>query len=165
SDDGHLEIDLRVSARSPFELGGTAAVARRRAGDEWTANATVSGSLARTAVVEAVASARGARATATALIAAFEPLWLKEFLVTVHDADPAAFDARLPHGLLRIDATGTGRMDGLPAGRVQITNRLPGMLAAGRMPVVSMSAAYRLAEGQLDFPELRASLGAGGSVA
>jgi hypothetical protein len=62
SDDGHLEIDLRVSARSPFELGGPR---RLRAGAR-----AMSGLRTRrcraasraTAVVEAVASARGARA-------------------------------------------------------------------------------------------------------
>ena len=116
SDDGHVEIDLRVGAHAPFELAGAVALRGKGALGDWTANAKLSGNLARAALVEASATAHGARAGGTARIAAFEPRWLEEFLVKLEDVDPAAFDARVPHAQLAIDISGAGTPDGLPGG-------------------------------------------------
>ncbi len=165
SDDGHVEIDLRVGAHAPFELAGAVALRGKGALGDWTANAKLSGNLARAALVEASATAHGARAGGTARIAAFEPRWLEEFLVKLEDVDPAAFDARVPHAQLAIDISGAGTPDGLPAGRVHLANRHPGMLAAGRVPLVALDADYRVDGGELDLSRLNASLGAAGSIA
>ena len=165
SDHGRIEIDLRVGAQAPFELEGSAALAGAGTASDWTGKVTVSGSLARTVVAEATAAARGARARGTALLAAFEPRWLEEFFVGIQDVDPAVFDGRLPHAQLHVEITGESAADGSPTGLIRAANQRPGLIAAGRMPVVSMDAHYRAASGKVDLSRLRASLGAAGSVA
>src|SRR5262249_14671944 len=129
------------------------------------AKATVpdmSGDLAGTTAIEASTAARGAQVRGAVQVAAFEPRWLEKFQATVENVDPALFDGNLPHAQLAIDITGAGADDNLPQGELKIVNQRPGMLAAGRVPLVSLNAAYRVGEKRVDFSRLHASLGAGG---
>jgi translocation and assembly module TamB len=166
SDHGSIEIELRVDAQAPFGLAGSAALSRGGPENDWTAEVKVSGNLSRTVVAEGTAAARGARARGTALLAAFEPRWLQEFSVSIQDLDPAVFDGRAPHAQLRVEITGEGAADGFPTGLIKAANQRPGMIAAGRVPVISMDAHYRARDwNHVDLSRLRASLGAAGSIA
>ncbi len=164
SEDGSAVIDLRIGAHAPFELSGTVALVGRGVAEGWTGRAKLSGSLAQAVVIDAGAAARGAQASGTARVAAFERRWLQGFQVTIENLDPALFAPKLPHAQLVVDVSGAGTSEGLPAGQLSIANERPGLFAAGRIPLVSMRAAYRLGERRVDLTQLHASLGGGGSI-
>ncbi len=159
SDFGRISADLGIAAAAPFGLAGQAQLAGR----ELAAAAKFSGSLLRLEIA-AGATMKQARASGSARIAAFEPVWLEQLALHASGVDLAAFERNWPSTLLEIDATGSGVAGGLAGGRLVVRNLRPGMLGEGRIPVGALRGDYVLRDDRLDLSKAYADLGAAGAL-
>jgi translocation and assembly module TamB len=158
---GHLTGDLRIAADRPFALSAQVKLERP---DEWSAQLALAGDLLATEVT-ARGAARGAVVEATARIAPFEPLWLRELRARGENIDTAAFAPGSPVSALEIDVAGASARTGWPAGTMTIRNAKPGTITANRLPLVKLSANYALQDATtVVLADLAANLGTGGAV-
>jgi translocation and assembly module TamB len=153
--------DLRIAADRPFALSGQVKLDRPH---EWSAQFALAGDLLATEL-RASGAARGAVVDATARIAPFEPLWLREFRAHGENIDTAAFAPGFPVSALEIDVAGASTRNGWPAGTITIRNSKPGTISANLLPLAQLSANYALQDTTtVVLANLAANLGTGGAV-
>jgi translocation and assembly module TamB len=77
----------------------------------------------------------GAQASGTALIAPFEPVWLRELKLAGDEVDLSHFDAALPRTLIRAELAGAMAEPSRFEARVEASNGQAGPWSSGRLPL------------------------------
>src|SRR5204863_871375 len=142
SDWGALRGDLAVGADPPLATGGSIHLAgsdrlRGAAGE-----IAIDGSLGALRLALS-ATGLGAQASATAIVAPFEPVWLRALRLSGEAIDLARFDTRLPKTSVNVELSGAMAEPSRFEARLQATNAVTGAWSSGRLPVTR--AATRLA--------------------
>ncbi len=158
-----LEGRAALRASRPFAASGHLSLAGTRAGVPFSAQLELSGELAQLGV-HARAEAKSAVAEASATLRPLDGLPPEALSIQARELDLHAFDPALPRTRLRISATLARRGPALE-GRVSAENALPGLPAAGRLPLTSLEAGLWTDLRKIELTGLAARLGAAGSLA
>ncbi|MDQ2963920.1 MAG: hypothetical protein M3R31_12315, partial [Pseudomonadota bacterium] len=142
SDWGALQGDLTVGANPPLAAEGNI----RFTGSDRLRGAAgeidIAGDLAALQLALS-ATGQGAQASASAVVAPFEPVWLRELEVSADDIDLARFDTRLPKTALSVELSGAMAKPSRFEARLEAINAEAGAWSNGRLPLAR--AATRLA--------------------
>ena len=134
SDWGAVKGEILVGANPPLATGGNI----RFAGSDRLRGAAgeidVAGNLG---ALQLALSATGqdARASASAVVAPFEPVWLRELKLSGEAIDLARFDARLPKTALNVELSGGMAKSSRFEARLEATNGQAGAWSSGRLPL------------------------------
>jgi translocation and assembly module TamB len=149
-----------IGASRPYPVRAAIEV-RRAPAPAAEVKAELTGTLERLQF-SARAGSAGARVDAEGTLAPYAPLLIERLAARLEEVDLQAFDAALPRTALSGSiALGAGNA---LAGEVKITNRLPGRYDGGLLPVASLAAAVRTDLESIRFTNLKADLGAAGSL-
>ncbi|HTD89762.1 MAG TPA: translocation/assembly module TamB domain-containing protein, partial [Burkholderiales bacterium] len=137
---GQLTGDLSIGADRPFTISGGVKLNKP---NEWHTQVILTGNLLETGV-DARGAVRGAVIDATARIAPYEPMWLRNFRAHGDNINTAMLVPEFPVSVLAVDVAGAGTRTGWPAGTLTIKNAKPGEVTANRLPVATLSADYAM---------------------
>ncbi len=133
SDWGALQGDIVVGANPPLATGGNI----RFTGSDRLRGAAgeidIDGSLGALRLALS-AEGQGAQASATAVVAPFEPVWLRELKLSGEAVDLARFDAKLPKTTLSVELAGGMANPSRFEARLEATNAEAGAWSRGRLP-------------------------------
>lgn len=158
---GQLAGKLDLDGRKPFPLSAQAVLTTRQAGEPYTVAAGAAGDLEKL-VLDARVSGAGIAGRAVTVATPFAPLPLQSAHIELKGVDPQRFHAAAPKALLDIDLalepsapTGaSGPAGWVVSGPLKLTNHQPGSYDAGALPLESLSAALRWADGELAATQL-----------
>ena len=157
---GQLAGRLALDGRQPFPLTARAILTTHQAGEAYTVAAGAAGDLASFAL-DAHASGAGVDGRARAVATPFAPLPVASARIELRGVDPQRFHAAAPKARLDIDVAlepGPGAGEGVAgwvvSGPVRLVNHQPGPYDSGALPLESLSAALRWADGELAVSQL-----------
>ncbi|TMH53890.1 MAG: hypothetical protein E6H60_02495, partial [Betaproteobacteria bacterium] len=134
SDWGALQGAVAVGANPPLATGGNI----RFTGTDRLRGAAgkidIDGNLGALRLALSAAGA-GAQASAAAVVAPFEPVWLRELKLSGDAIDLTRFDARLPKTALRVELAGGMAKPSRFEARLEATNAEAGTWSSGRLPL------------------------------
>jgi translocation and assembly module TamB len=134
SDWGALEGAIVVGANPPLATGGNI---RFTGGDRLRGAAgeiDIAGNLGALRLALSAAG-QGAQASAAAVVAPFEPVWLRELKLSGKAIDLARFDTRLPKTALNVELSGGMAKPSRFEARLEATNAQAGAWSSGRLPL------------------------------
>ena len=134
SDWGALQGAVAVGANPPLATGGNI----RFTGTDRLRGAAgkidIDGNLGALRLALSAAGA-GAQASAAAVVAPFEPVWLRELKLSGDAIDLTRFDARLPKTALSVELVGGMAKPSRFEARLEATNAEAGRWSSGRLPL------------------------------
>lgn len=153
---GQLGADAELDGTRPFAVKSTAQLTTRQADEVWTIDATAGGNL-DTLKLNARLAGAGIDGTAALVASPFAPLPLQSAKAHLTGVDPRRFNAAAPVARLDIDAdltpsatvTRPAAADWVVSGPVRIVNHAAGSYDAGKLPLESLAAQLRWANGEL----------------
>lgn len=158
---GQLAGQLDLDGRKPFPLVAQAVLSTRQAGEPYTVAAGAAGDLEKL-VLDARISGAGIDGRAVTVATPFAPLPLQSARIALKGVDPQRFHAAAPKALLDIDlalepsaaAGASGPAEWVVSGPLTLVNHAPGSYDSGALPVESLAAALRWADGELAASQL-----------
>ncbi|HEX6828468.1 MAG TPA: hypothetical protein VF104_05770, partial [Burkholderiales bacterium] len=152
----------RVGTRKPFALGGELAVGTSYAGESFTIQVRLSGSLEAAEIAASLDHAWG-KGSAAATLTPFSERPLRDLRVELSGMDPARHGKGYPAADLAARLAAAPAASGL-AGKLEIENRAPGRLDQGRLPLAHARAGVALADGELRFDDMVITLAGAGTL-
>ena len=155
---GAARLAALIDAAAPFALEASGGLDGVREGREFSLALDARGSL-ELPLLKLTATGAGLSGSAELEAAPFAPVPLKRARIELGEIDPSAFSAQAPSGAFVVEAdlqAGEGEGEApLPPeqwvveGPLRIENRLPGAYDKGRVPLLSLAARVRWAQGRL----------------
>lgn len=172
---GQISADGEIDGRRPYPLQARAQLATRQMDQAYLIEADATGELAKLDI-KARAEGAGMDGEAALDLTPFASLPLKALKLQLRNADPARFHPDAPKALLDIQADLTPSApqpaaggsvsvnDWVVAGPIRILNRRSASHDAGGLPVESLAAELRWAQGELAASGLDLRLPGGGRM-
>jgi translocation and assembly module TamB len=158
---GQLTAEGRISGRSPFDLQASAHLSTLQEGEAYEVQAEAAGTL-ESLTLQARAEGAGLSGEAQVAATPFAPLPVRSVRLQLRDVDPARFHAAAPQARLDVDldltpvvasSATTGQpvapADWVVSGPLRVVNHQPGPYDSGALPVDSLNASLRWAQGEL----------------
>jgi len=161
---GGLSARVRVETAAPFALSGEVAIARDTP-PRTRAKLAAAGSLT-SAQISLAGSLGASPVTGKLAFAAFERPWLGALELHGEHVDAAAFAASpsAPHSDLALTIAARGAEDALLIGTLRAVNASAGPFSRAALPLETLAAELRLADGVLEFSSIDARIGASGEA-
>ena len=163
SDWGGLQGAIVVGANPPLATGGNV---RFTGGDRLRGAAgeiDIAGNLGALRLALS-ATGQGAQASATAVVAPFEPVWLRELKLSGDAIDLARFEARLPKTALNVELSGGMAKPSRFEARLEATNGQAGAWSSGRLPLARATTRLAYDADALSFDALEIALTGKGRI-
>ncbi|MHB1331060.1 MAG: translocation/assembly module TamB domain-containing protein [Sulfuriferula sp.] len=158
---GAGQAEVRLADTAPFAINGTLDFVRNDGVHDYAAHSVISGTLARLDV-QGTGQSGAASGRWQALLTPFQSAPLQQADIKARQLDLRRLGASLPHTDMDIGLTlQAGTADSFDGG-LSLTNRLPGAVDAGRLPVKSLQARFSGKADQFSLQGLKLDLGEGG---
>lgn len=133
--------ELRVATASPFAASGKLRASGEVQKEAAEVAATIGGSL-EALRIDIAAAARGASASAVALIRPFGDALVETLSLRAEDVDLAAWDKALPRTRLTLEADARMAATGVLTGAARAVNSIPGKIDSGQLPLAEASLGF-----------------------
>jgi translocation and assembly module TamB len=163
SDWGALQGEIIVGANRPLATAGNI---------HFTGNDRLRGAAGEINVAGTLGALRlalsatgvSAQASATAVVAPFEPVWLRELKLSGEAIDLARFDVKLPKTALRVGLSGGMAKASRFEARLETTNGQAGAWSSGRLPLARATTRLAYDGDALSFDALEIALTGKGRI-